>query len=250
MRLAFSTDGGAAYGAALGVIVLQVDETLETEMRGVFAEPGVALYHSRIPSDAEVTPETLARMEADLPRAAAMLPPGADFDVIGYACTSGATVIGPDTVAGLIRSVHPGASVTNPLTAVMAACDALGVRKLAFVTPYVASVSRAMREVLENDGLTIGSFGSFEQAEEQIVARISPASVLDAVVAVGSEGDADAVFLSCTNLRSFEIIEEAEARVGKPVISSNLALCWHMRRLAGLSVDGKGPGRLFRDVQM
>jgi maleate isomerase len=195
-----------------------------------------------------VTPETLARMREDLPRTAALLPKSARLDVIGYACTSGSTVIGPDTVARLVRSAHPGVSVTNPLSAVMAACDALQVRRLGFVTPYVAEVSGAMRAALEHHGLEIGAFGSFEQSEEAVVARIAPRSVLEAIVGVGREPGTEAVFVSCTNLRSFEVIDEAEQRLGKPVISSNLAFVWHMRRLAGLTGAGSAPGRLFREA--
>ena len=143
MKLDFETDGGAAGKAAIGTIILQNDETLEPEMRTVF--PDIAVYHARIPSAPEVTPETLKQMEAELPRTAALLPGGATFSAIGYACTSGSTVIGPDRVRDLVRTVHPAAQVTNPLSAVMAACDALGVRRIGFLTPYVADVSAAMR---------------------------------------------------------------------------------------------------------
>lgn len=244
MKLSFETDGGAAGAAAIGTIILQNDETLEPEMRTVF--PDIAVYHARIPSAPEVTPETLKQMEAELPRTAALLPGGATFSAIGYACTSGSTVIGPDRVRDLVRSVHPGAQVTNPLTAVMAACDALGIRRIGFLTPYVADVSAAMRAALEDHGLEIASFGSFEQSEEAVVARIAPASVLDAMIEVGSDPGADAVFASCTNLRSFDVIEAAEARLGKPVLSSNQAFFWHLRRLAGLETRGMGPGRLFQ----
>jgi maleate isomerase len=51
--------------------------------------------------------------------------------------------------------------------------------------------------------------------------------------------------VSCTNLRTAEVIEDAEARLGKPVISSNQALFWHIRKLAGLPVANNGLGRLF-----
>jgi len=243
MGLPFETDGGAAAKGAIGAIVLQNDETLEPEMRAVFSD--VAVYHARIPSAPEVTPETLKAMEADLPKTAALLPRETAFAAIGYGCTSGSTIIGPDRVRDLVRTGHPHAEVTNPLTAVMAACDALGVRRIGFLTPYIADVSAAMRSALEENGLEIAAFGSFEQSEEAVVARIAPASVLDAMIAVGRDPQAEAVFASCTNLRSLGIIDEAEARLGKPVLSSNLAFFWHLRRLAGLPVTGHGPGRLF-----
>ena len=91
-----------------------------------------------------------------------MLSLSAEFDVIGYGCTSGATIIGPDRVAATVRKVRPAAKVTDPITAVMAACDAMKVSRLGFVTPYVEQVSAAMRALLEGKGYKIAGFGSFE----------------------------------------------------------------------------------------
>ena len=233
------------HRATLGLIVLQSDETIEPEFRRMVDAPGTALYTTRIPSDAEVTAETLARMEADLPRAASLLPPSLDFDVIGYGCTSGATVIGPDKVAGLVRSARTTHAVTDPLTALTAAAQALGVTRLAFISPYVAEVSAALREALIARGLSIPRFASFEIAEEARVARISPASVADAAREIGAADEAEAVFLSCTNLRTLDVIGEVEAALGKPVLSSNLVLAWHMRRLAGIREPVAAMGRLM-----
>ncbi len=246
MKLPFSLDKGIATEAAFGLIVLQADETLEAEFRGLFQRPGLALYHARIPSAAKVTADTLKQMEEALPRTASLLPSKGPLDVVAYACTSGATIIGTDRVAAAIQTQHPRAEITDPISAVIAACAHLGVRKLGFVTPYVAEVSKAMRALLERNALAITAFGSFDRSEEAVVARISTQSVRDAICTVGGADDVDAVFASCTNLRSFDIIDKAEALIGKPVISSNQALAWHMFRLAGLPSPPNGPGRLFR----
>ena len=61
-------DGGIAARAAIGVIVLATDQTLEHEFRRLLALPGVAFYESRILNDAAITPATLAAMEARLDR--------------------------------------------------------------------------------------------------------------------------------------------------------------------------------------
>jgi len=246
MKLPFETDRGESAIAALGIIVLQSDETLEAEFRSIFNVEGIALYHSRIPSAAEVTTATLKQMERDLPQAAALLPTANPLDVVGYGCTSGATVIGAENVAAYIRTIHPGAKVTDPITAVMAACRHLGVSQIGLVTPYIATVSAAMRELLEENKIAIAGFGSFEQVEEAVVARIALQSVYDAICEIGKAPNVEAVFASCTNLRSFGIIEKAEAAIGKPVITSNQALAWHMAELAGLSAKISGPGQLFR----
>ncbi len=245
MALSFETGQGWGDACALGLIVLQADETIEQEFRQLMPPERFSLYHTRVPSGLDVTPQTLARMAEDIPTAASLFPGGAKLDVIGYACTSGATVIGEDRVAELVQSVRPGAAVTNPLTAVKAALAALGIRRLGFLTPYILEVSLAMRQRLEDVGIEITTFGSFEQSEEALVARITPASVLEAVIEVGQSAACDGVFVACTNLRTLDIIAEAESRLEKPVITSNQALAWHMARLAGQPNSKLGYGRLF-----
>lgn len=247
MRLPYTLDeNGMAARAALGVIVLQSDETLEPELGPVFAREGVAFYHSRVPSANEVTPETLMRMKQDLPLAASLLPTAHPLDVVAYACTSGTTIIGIDAVAEAIHASHPQAQVTNPFISLLAACEHLGVRRLGFVTPYLPSVSIVMRGLLEEHGLEVAAFGSFEQESDRAVARIAHASVISAVETIAREADADAVFASCTNLRSFAIVDEIERRINRPMLTSNLVLAWHMAKLAGLSDEINGPGRLMR----
>lgn len=229
--------------ATLGLIVLQTDETLEPEFRRFFTAPDVALYVSRVPSGADVTPETLAAMEAEIPRAAGLLPPSLTFECVGYACTSGATVIGPDVVARQVSGRCKTASVTDPLTAVKAALGHLGARRIGMLTPYIESVTAPMRAALEADGYEIGTLASFEEAEEAKVARIDDRSMISAVAGMG---EMDAVFLSCTNLRTLDVIAPIEAQLGVPVISSNQALAWHMARSAGIAAD-LCVGRLMQD---
>jgi maleate isomerase len=245
MKLDFETDAGIGTAATLGLIVLETDETLEPEFHRMTDLPGVALYHSRIPMCPEITPETLMQMKSDLPASAGLLPSSLDFDVIGYGCTSASTVIGPEGVAEAIREARPGVQVTDPLSAVIAACQALGVQRLGFVTPYVPDVSSRMRGKLEEAGLEIAGFGSFEEMDDRVVARISEASTLAAIETVAAQAPCDAVFVSCTNVRILNVLEEAEQRIGKPVLSSNLALAWHMLRLAGVQGRAIAAGQLF-----
>ena len=239
-------DNGIAPRAALGVVVLQQDETLEPELRAALDDDGVALYHSRIPSDEEITPDTLKAMAIEMPRALQLLPVTRPLDVVAYACTSASTMIGQDNVAAMIHAAHPAAAATDPITAVIAACRHLGVERLGLLTPYTLDVSAAMQALLESAGLAITAFASFEQASDPLVARITPRSVLEGIRTVGREANVDAVFASCTNLRSFAILDAAEAEIAKPVISSNAALAWDMRTKAGLGPRPDGPGRLLR----
>jgi len=111
---------------------------------------GVGFYTTRIPCETEVTLEALARIEIALPAAAALLPHSIGFDTMGYACTSGVTVIGPDRVAEQIRTGAKTRNVTDPLSADLAAFKALELRRIGFLSPYVADVSVKMRDNLTN----------------------------------------------------------------------------------------------------
>ena len=164
---------GTARGAAtFGLVSLQTDEVVEMELRRLIpAEAG--FYVTRIPVAAEITPDSLAAMEAALPASVGLLPSARRFDVIGYACTSGATVIGPGRVAALTQGAADAAAVADPLSATIAALEALELRRIGFVTPYLPEVSAAMRSALEAAGIETVAFGSFEQSDDATVARIS-----------------------------------------------------------------------------
>ncbi len=244
MKLEYEVDDGIGSRAKLGVIVLETDETLEPEFSRMTDLDGVALYHSRIAMETDINSKTLARMEQDIPAAAGLLPTR-DLDVIGYGCTSGATVIGPKAVARAVQSVCPDALVTNPLSAIIAAGRSLKAARLAFVTPYVAQVSQQMREELERAGFEIAAFGSFEQSDDRVVARITPQAILHAALSVAAQAPCDAIVISCTNLHCLSVIPEIEAQSGLPTISSNQALAWHMLRLAKVNDKRPSFGRLF-----
>ncbi|TDK45060.1 maleate cis-trans isomerase family protein [Antarcticimicrobium luteum] len=228
----FSFDTRPRRNPALGMVVLQVDERIEADARRLLP-PAVDLMVSRVPSGLDVTPATLARMEGELPRAAALLPGSVDFDVIGYGCTSGAAQIGPARVADQVRAGARCAHVTDPVSALTAACGALGLRRLALLSPYVETVSDRLRQVLSDQGIDTPVFGSFAEAEEARVARITPASVVTAARTLAGTGAVDGIFLSCTNLDTLPAIPALEREIGLPVLSSNLVLAWHMLRLAG-----------------
>jgi len=245
--LEFTTDGGLGTVARLGLIVLQTDQTIEHEFADVFgARDGVALYAARIPNALEVTPDTLRQMAEEMPQTAGLLPENFGFDVVGYGCTSGATMIGESRVDALIRSVHPKAKTTNPISACKAALAALGLKRIALVTPYAVEVTLEMQANLSAAGFETAAVATFNETSDFTVARISPDSILKAVLQIGKRDDCDGVFVSCTSLRVMQIISQAEAALGKPVISSNQALAWHMARLAGLSELPTNTGRLFR----
>lgn len=223
-----------AQGRA-GLIVLRSDETIEAEMRSVLPAGDTALFTTRIDSAAEVSKDSLAAMRDGITGAAALLPEAIPFDVVGYGCTSASSVIGTQEVARLVGAGCTTARVTDPISGLVAACTALGVSKLALLTPYTEEVSDTMRRVLAEKGVDTPVFGSFCEPVETRVARIDPASVREAAIKLGRDKGAEAVFMSCTNLRTLDILGAVEQAAGKPALSSNYVLFWDMLR----SLDAK-----------
>ena len=232
--------------ATIGLVTLQSDETIEHDMRRIFPLDGVACYATRVPSGTEVSKDTLAEMEGNLTGAASLFPGPARFDVVGYGCTSGTSVIGAETVAGMIKKGCETKAVTDPLTALIAACEALGARRLAVLSPYVAEVNSALITALARAGIEVALLGTFNEEREEFAARIAPKSIAQAAETLAKQGDFDAIFLSCTNLRTLDVIAVIEAETGLPVLSSNQVLGWHMARLAGLDPLGRF-GRLMAE---
>lgn len=218
-----------------GLIVLQADETLETDMKRLMPEHAEWLV-SRVPSSPVLTRESLREMERHLTGAAALLPRGAVFHGVAYGCTSGTAEIGAGRVAELVRDGVETSHVTEPVSALLAACRHLNVRRLGLVSPYVANVSDRLRAVLEQAGITTPEAISFDEPLEENVARIPATRIAEAARTLGQSAACDAVFLSCTNLRTLDLIAEVEAEIGKPVLSSNLVLAWHLCGLAGFSL--------------
>jgi maleate isomerase len=244
-QLPFELDAGIAARAAIGLVVLATDHTIEHEWRRMLALPGVAFYESRIFNSNQVTPETLQAMAAGLAGAAGLIRPGEHLDVMAYGCTSGSMVIGEEKVFERLREARPGIPCTTPITAALAAFKALGLARIALLTPYIDEINRMMRRYIEARGIAVPVMGSFNHEDDNEVARITPASITNAVLELGGQASVDGVFVSCTSLRVSEHVAAIEAKLKKPVTASNHAMAWHSLRLAGYRDPVPGFGRLF-----
>ena len=246
-HIPFETDAGVAHRAAIGLIVLSIDQTIEHEFRFIFKQQGVAYYESRIPNSNQITPETLKEMEKLIEDRTDVILPGLHLDVVAFGCTSASMVIGEEMVFTKIRKKRPDAACTTPITAAFSAFDALGAKRIGVLPPYRQDINDFMRDYIPERGYEVPIFGSFNEENDNIAARISAASIHSAITRVASSTDLDAVFISCTSLRLVEHVVVIEKEIGIPVTSSNHAMAWHCLRLAG--VDDRLPefGRLYEE---
>ncbi len=118
---------------------------------------------------------------------------------------------------------------------------------MAVVTPYIDDINERERRFLETGGFEVESIsGHGIERNTQIGALTPEEAYRQAADAIEEPGtDADAVFISCTNYRTFEAIERIEADTGVPVVTSNQATLWDA--MTNLEIDRSGMplGRLF-----
>lgn len=239
-------DGGIAQRAAIGLLVLASDQTMEYEFRRLVRQDGVAVYESRLFNDNEVTPATLRAMRERIAPAADLILPGMKLDVVAFGCTSASMELGEAEVFRQIHSVRPGVKCTTPITAAFAAFEALGVKRIGVLTPYSHEVNAGVRAYLDKRGANVAAFGTFNKLDDRDAARISPASIAEGIRTLARGSSLDAVFVSCTSLRLSEIVAEVEKDIGIPVTSSDHAMAWHCLRLAGVKDIVPDTGQLFQ----
>lgn len=165
--------------------------------------------------------------------------------VIAYACTSGSFVDGLAHEAELreaMAAASPGAATVTTSGALLEALRALGVRRVAIGTPYVSDLGRLLGDFVREAGFEPVSLAHLELTAA--IADVAEDDVRHLAEAAHVPG-AEALFLSCTNLRTFDALPALEARYGIPVLSANQVTIWAALQAAGAALPSL-PQRLFQ----
>jgi maleate cis-trans isomerase len=130
-------------------------------------------------------------------------------------------------------------------TAVVAALREIGAKRIVLVSPYVQDTNDREIALLEHFGVTVLRDRALG-LEGSAMGSVSPETW--ATVTTEMRDDrADAYFVSCTAVKSAEVIDRLEAELGRPVLTSNQAMLWQALRQSGISDAVAGFGTLFRD---
>ena len=159
-----------------------------------------------------------------------------DPDLMVYACTSGSFVRGLGGERQIRRTMEDAGARRAITTsgALLEALAALGVRRLAVGTPYDEHVTGRLAEFLQEAAVDVVSVAYLGMRGD--VDRVTPDSLTKLTV-TADNADADAVFLSCTNLPTFDVLIDLEARLGKPVLSANQVTMWSSLRAVDRQPD-------------
>ncbi|GGE03107.1 ectoine utilization protein EutA [Aureimonas endophytica] len=229
----------------VGLILLATDHSTEADFARLVAGPRIGLFATRVEYANPVTPENLRRMEPRLGAAAALLLPDESLDAICFSCTSASVAIGDAAVEAAITAAKPEVPIITPPDAAARALTQFGARRISLLTPYTVETTAGMANYFEARGFDLASVTCLGLEDDREMARIAPASLVEAAVAA-TDRQAEALFVSCTALRSAMIASNVEARIGRPVVTSNQATAWACLGLCGVAPALRlNAGRLF-----
>lgn len=232
--------------ARFGLIALDSDHASEREIRRMLPEGCDELFVTKVRHGGQCDLQHLAAMSDELARSASLLLPGTPLDAIAYGCTSGTAAIGIDRVRRAIQSARPDTPVTTPISAARDAFRALGVDRIAMLTPYIDEVNRMLVDHLAEEGVHVTTLAAFGLHNDTEISAV-PAETIAAAARELRLDDAQALFICCTGLRVAGVIGALERELGVPVVTSNQAMAWEMLRLGGCDRTVPGMGRLLEE---
>lgn len=136
-----------------------------------------------------------------------------------------------------------GRRATTTASAILAAFKTLAVERLVLVSPYVQAIHRHELDFLAQAGMKVVRDRALGLAGSDAYIAVPP-ELWERVVEDETHEQADGYFLSCTNTHMIEVVESLEARLGRPVITSNQATLWYCLRSLGIMDPVPGLGRL------
>ncbi|MBD1543947.1 Asp/Glu/hydantoin racemase [Arthrobacter sp. IA7] len=162
--------------------------------------------------------------------------------VVTYACTSGSFVHGVEGArklsAAMVQAGAPAAVTTSE--GLLMALDALGVSRVAVATPYLAELTNRLASFLEQGGKSVVSHEGL--GLDRDIWTVPYATTCE-LIRQADRPEAEAVFVSCTNLPTYDLIAHMERELGKPVITANQVTAWSGLRLMGR--EAVGPDQLL-----
>jgi len=226
-----------------GLIVPSSNTTMEAEFCRMAL--GWATVHTARMRLQKIIIDELEEMEKQVLEAAVRLA-DADVDVIGYGCTSGSLFKGKNHSNEIERSItdKTGIPAVAAAKAVIEALNGLKVGSVCVATPYTEEINKLEKKFLEQNGIDVLRIKGLNIVCNTEVGSKNPEQIYGLTKEVYLP-EAQGIFISCTNFRTIEMIENLEKELGVPVISSNTATFWAMMRKAGITKRLKGYGTLF-----
>ena len=240
------------FRAILGAIVPSTNTVVQPEYEGMRV-PGVTNHTMRMElptrpyDDMKKYREALDTEEGNLAEAVRLLV-NCEPDVIahGHSIHSFRGNIDRAQADQDKLAALAGVPFMTPSVSVVRGLEAMGLKRIAVLTPYWPPADELIRSFFVDSGFDVVSQVGMKCQGPTNVARTS----LDAIRAAFLEldhPDAEAFVHVGTNLPVSAITEDIEKASGKPLIGVNVATYWNALRSIGIQDRKEGYGRLFAE---
>lgn len=238
----FDRDVRYGWRGRLGLLLPSGNVAAEPQIQAMLPD-GVSLHTTRLRLTGSSDAQLLAMTDNVEP--AAELLSDAGVDLIFFHCTAVSTwdaAAEEQLIARMVQATGRPATATS--RALVAALRVLSARRLVLVSPYIEAINRREAAFLAVHGFeTLNAVGLGIDSPQDMI-RVDPGEWYR-LVRAHERPDADAYFLSCTAIRSLEVVEALERDLGKPVVTSNQVAAWYALREMSVVAPEAGPGRLF-----
>jgi len=234
----------SGINSKVGLIALSTDFMIEKDFKKIIENMNIDLFVNRIRSYYPLTKENLIKMGENVTEVSKDILPDEKLDCVVYGCTSGTIASGYDSIKNKINLAKPEARVVTPSSAAVNALRKMNVKKVSIFTPYSEKLNNDVVDYFKKENFIVTSNSYFDILYDNDIAKVDPDYLFEVITKMDL-GEAEAVFLSCTNLPALNIVDKLEKKLNKIVLSSNQVLIWDTLQNIKKAEPVNGFGKLF-----
>ena len=234
----------SGINSKVGLIALSTDFMIEKDFKKIIENMKIDLFVNRIRSYYPLTKENLIKMGENVTEVSKDILPDEKIDCVVYGCTSGTIASGYDLIKNKINLAKPEAKVVTPSSAAVNALRKMNVKKVSIFTPYSEKLNNDVVDYFKKENFIVTSNSYFDILYDNDIAKVDPDYLFEVITKMDL-GEAEAVFLSCTNLPALNIVDKLEKKLNKIVLSSNQVLIWDTLQNIKKTAPINGFGKLF-----
>lgn len=232
------------YGsrARLGMLLPSGNRAAEPQFHAMLP-PGVSLHTTRLKLTGSSEADLMAMTERV--EEAAELVADAGADLVVFHCTAVTTFsaeLEASIKARVVRASGRPATVTSE--AISTALKTLGAKRIVMLSPYIETINAREAAFFKGAGFDILGYAGLDCPTAEAMMAVTPQQWREFSLK-HRDDRADAYLISCTTVRSADVVTELEQQLGRPVITSNTATVWHCLRTMGLNDRVLGYGEIL-----
>ena len=170
----------------------------------------------------------------------------AKVHLIIYACVSGSFIEGLKGERAIRQKIETITKIPT-ITASMALINTLKyfhLAKVLLLTPYPHEIHMLAKNFFEENNIDVLEHKTLDISDSIAIGKTGIEEIYNLAKSFNNK-NADSLVISCTNLKTFGIIDRLEEEIGIPVITSTQSILWQFLKHFKYKGILRGYGRIF-----